>query len=134
MLNGYRVLDCTGPIGWLASRLLADLGADVVKIEAPGADLSDVAWQANNVNKRLLSLDINDKEGKKAFDRLVKKADFLFESATPGTREADRLFSPTRLRRLNRGLIHVSVTPFGDRKSTRLNSSHVSESRMPSSA
>jgi crotonobetainyl-CoA:carnitine CoA-transferase CaiB-like acyl-CoA transferase len=113
MLDGYLVLDCTGRLGWLAARLLADLGADVVKIELPGAPLDDVDWQANNVNKRLLTLDWGQKAGKAAFDRLVKKADFLFETAQPGSKDAKTVFSPTRLRRLNRDLIHVSITPFG---------------------
>jgi benzylsuccinate CoA-transferase BbsE subunit len=37
MLGGYLVVDCSGRLGWLAGRILADLGADVVKVEPPGA-------------------------------------------------------------------------------------------------
>ena len=40
LLEPYRVLDCTGQLGWLAGRILADLGADVIKIEPPGGSPS----------------------------------------------------------------------------------------------
>lgn len=112
MLGGYRVLDCTDRLGWLAGRILADLGADVVKVEPPGATLDDPDWQANNVNKRLLTLDLDDVAGRGAFRRLVEGADFLFETAAPGS-AAFRLFDPDTLSSGNPRLIHVSVTPFG---------------------
>ena len=83
MLEPYRVLDCTGRLGWLTGRLLADLGADVVKIERPGAALDSSAWRADNVNKRLLSLDLASESGKAAFRRLAATADFLLETADP---------------------------------------------------
>lgn len=111
MLNAYRVLDLSNRTGWLAGRLLADLGADVIKVEAPGASIDDPDWQAYNVNKRLLRLDLETPEGQSGFDRLIGGIDILIESATPGERA--RCLDPTRLRNLNRRLIHVSVTPFG---------------------
>lgn len=113
LLDGYRILDCTNQLGWLAARLLADLGADVIKVESPGAAVDAVDWQANNINKRLLVLDLKSRAGKATFDRLVKKADFLFETAQPGSKDADTLFSPSRLKKLNRKLIHVSLTAYG---------------------
>ncbi len=112
LLEPLRVLDCTGRLGWLAGRLLADLGADVIKIEPPGADLSAPDWRANNVNKRLLSLDLEGEAGRAVFLRLAKEADFLLETAQPGT-ELAAFFDPEKLRTANPGLIHVSVTPFG---------------------
>ncbi len=112
MLRDYRVLDCTGRPGWLAGRILADLGGDVIKVEPPGARLDDPDWQANNVNKRLLTLDLNDDAGRGAFHRMVEGADFLFETAAPGSAAA-RLFDPDALRSANPRLIHVSLTPFG---------------------
>lgn len=112
MLKGYRVLDCTGELGWLAGRLLADLGCNVVKIEPPGADLSAPAWRGNNAGKRLLSLDLSSKAGKAAFLKLAAKADFLLETAQPGS-DLAKLFDIDALRELNPKLIHVSVTPFG---------------------
>ena len=112
MLGPYRVLDCTGPLGWLTGRLLADLGADVIKIEPPGAKLDDPGWRANNVNKRLLTLDLGDEAGRDAFRRLARDTDFLLESAAPGSAAAG-LFDPDILIAANPKLIHVSVTPFG---------------------
>lgn len=53
MLRSVRVIDATERLGWLAGRLLADLGARVTKVEAPGADVSSPHWRALNINKRL---------------------------------------------------------------------------------
>lgn len=112
MLSGYRVLDLSKRFGWLAGRLLADLGADVIRIEPPGADVERTDWRACHVNKRLLRLDLDDADGRAAFDRLVAHADILIESAQPPDAESE-LLDPDRLGRLNPRLIHVSVTPFG---------------------
>ncbi|APR05892.1 CoA transferase [Thauera chlorobenzoica] len=112
MLSAYRVLDLSNRIGWLAGRLLADLGADVIKIEAPGMPVDDPDWQAYNVNKRLLRLDLETPEGRSQFDHLIDHTDILVESAQPGTPFASWL-DPERLRQRNSRLIQVSVTPFG---------------------
>lgn len=110
MLRGYRILDCTTRIGWLTGRLLADLGADVVKLELPDADVGSSRWRAFNVNKRLLRL--NYREHQDELDRLIRGVDVLIESARPGTGDAER-FDPDRVRRLNPRLVHVTITPFG---------------------
>ena len=112
LLEPYRVLDCTGQLGWLTGRFLADLGADVIKIEPPGASLDAPGWRADNVNKRLLTLDLTSDSGKSLFRKLAAQVDFLVETAQPGTDEA-RLFDPATLRAANPKLIHVSITPFG---------------------
>jgi benzylsuccinate CoA-transferase BbsE subunit len=112
LLEPYRVLDCTGQLGWLTGRLLADLGADVIKIEPPGAPLNAPDWRANNANKRLLSLDLESEAGRGAFLKLAAEADFLLETAGPGSTLAE-FFDPDTLRRANPRLIHVSITPFG---------------------
>jgi crotonobetainyl-CoA:carnitine CoA-transferase CaiB-like acyl-CoA transferase len=112
ILAPYRVLDCTGELGWLTGRFLADLGCDVVKIEPPGVDLSAPAWRGANANKRLLTLDLTTDAGKGAFLRLAVKADFLLETAPPGSALA-ALFDINKLQAANPKLIHVSVTPFG---------------------
>ncbi len=112
LLEPYRVLDCTGQLGWLAGRLLADMGADVIKIEPPGASLDSPDWRANNANKRLLSLDLETEAGRAAFLKLAADADFLLETALPGSPQAD-FFDPDKLRAANPRLIQVSVTPFG---------------------
>src|SRR5512140_3466056 len=111
MLQGYRVVDCTSELGWLAGRLLADLGADVVKIEPPGEDvLASTAWQACNVNKRLLRLDVSMPPGAANRERLLALADVLIEAGSP--RDAT-LLDPVALHERHPHLVHVSVTPFG---------------------
>ncbi|MDH3240295.1 MAG: CoA transferase [Alphaproteobacteria bacterium] len=112
LLEPLRVLDCTGELGWLAGRLLADLGADVIKIEPPGANLSAPDWRATNANKRMLSLDLDNEDGRGAFLRLCAEADFLLETAQPGT-ELCTFLDPGQLQATNPRLIHVSITPFG---------------------
>lgn len=112
MLAAYRILDVSNRAGWLAGRLLADLGADVIKVEAPGADIEGADWQAYNVNKRLLRLDLETIGGQVAFDRLIAGIDVLIESAQPSDPCA-RCFGVERLKQINPRLIHVSVTPFG---------------------
>src|SRR3972149_10228118 len=86
MLRGCVVLDCTGRLGWLAGRLLADLGAEVSKLEVPGADVSSSDWCALNVNKRLVRIDPSDPGGGRALDQLAASADILI--ATPRARSA----------------------------------------------
>lgn len=112
MLSVYRVLDLSDRVGWLAGRLLADLGADVIKVEAPGVSIEGADWQAYNVNKRLLRLDFQTVAGQLAFDRLIAGFDVLIESAQPSDPCA-RYFGVERLKQINPRLIHVSVTPFG---------------------
>lgn len=112
MLSAYRVLDVSNRVGWLAGRLLADLGADVIRIEAPGVSIENSDWQAYHVNKRLLRMDLQTSDGCLAFDRLIAGVDVLIESAHPGDAEA-RFLDWSRLRQLNRRLIQVSITPFG---------------------
>lgn len=112
MLSAYRVLDLSNRVGWLAGRLLADLGADVIKVEGPGVAIDAPDWQAYNVNKRLLRLDLETSEGRSQFDRLIDHVDILIESVLPGEPAAAWL-DPARLRQRNPRLIQVSVTPFG---------------------
>jgi len=98
MLGGLRVLDCTGPLGWFAGRLLADLGAEVVKLET--ADRTSAAWRAFNINKCIVP--------DARLEQLAAGADVLL--ATPESREA---LDPGRLASLNPRLIVVAITPFG---------------------
>jgi len=112
MLEAYRILDVSNRIGWLAGRLLADLGADVIRIERPEVDIGHSDWQANHVNKRLLRLDLRTPSGRAAFDRLLAGVDVLIDSTQPGDADAGH-FDWNRLKALNPRLIQVSVTPFG---------------------
>lgn len=112
MLEEYKVLDCSDQLGWLAGRVLADLGADVYKVEPKDAQIDNPVWQGYNVNKQLVTLDLSRPEFKHKFDQLVSKMDMLI--VCPKFDEySEELFSYERLRKLNPRLIVVSITPFG---------------------
>ena len=113
MLGVYRVLDCTERLGWLAGRILADLGADVVKVEPPGwGGAANIDWRAYNANKRILALDLDAEAGRGVLLRLIEDADFLIETAPPGSAAAG-IFDFEALSLRNPRLIQVSITPFG---------------------
>jgi crotonobetainyl-CoA:carnitine CoA-transferase CaiB-like acyl-CoA transferase len=112
MLGCYKVVDLSGRLGWLAGRILADLGADVIKVEAPGANLDDAEWRALNFNKQLLRLDTAKRSSQRLIERMLTDVDILIETASPGD-PADGWLDPKRLSALSPDLIHVSITPFG---------------------
>jgi len=127
MLSPYTVLDLTDDRGELASMVLGDLGADVIKVEPPmgsssrrmGLFLEDAPeperslhFFAFNRNKRGITLDLTTEASRRVFLRLVEKADFLIESARPG--EMDELgLGFDALRRVNPLLVYVAITAFG---------------------
>ena len=100
MLRGVRVLDLTERLGWLAGRLLADCGARVVKLEAPGADLSSPHWRALNVNKQLL------RGGVERLPQLAAEADIVLATPSPAQFEFFRSQSAGKR-------VVVCITPFG---------------------
>jgi len=127
LLGSYRVLDLTDEKGFLCGKILADLGADVIKIEKPGGDESrklgpfyrdipdpekSLYWFAYNLNKRGITLDIESRDGQQIFKRLVKTADFVIESFTPDYLDGIGL-GYTALSKINPRLIMTSITPFG---------------------
>jgi crotonobetainyl-CoA:carnitine CoA-transferase CaiB-like acyl-CoA transferase len=123
-LAGVRVLDLARIIaGPLASLYLADLGADVIKVERPTGDemraYGPEKWQgvgstflALNRNKRSVTLDLNDGQGREALLKLVADADVLIESYRPGIMARWGL-TFDRLREVNSALIYCSITGFG---------------------
>ncbi len=127
-LADIRVLDLTGPQAELTGRILADLGAEVVKIEPPngcgsrrrppfvagreGDIESSLFWQAFGLGKRSVVLDLHATGDRASFLELVRGADIVIESAVPGELEALGL-GPEDLAAINPSLLHVSVTPFG---------------------
>jgi crotonobetainyl-CoA:carnitine CoA-transferase CaiB-like acyl-CoA transferase len=126
-LDGVRVLDVCDESALFATRILADLGADVVLVEPPGGSrarrlapfLDDVPGPErscvhlhHNANKRSAVLDLETSDGRAAFHALVGRADVVVETAPPA-RAAALGLDPADLRTRNPGLIHVSVTPFG---------------------
>jgi benzylsuccinate CoA-transferase BbsE subunit len=115
LLERYRVLDLTGPLGFLCGKILGDLGADVIKIEPPGGDpgrTQNFFWLSYNANKRGITLDIESEPGRQILIRMAKTADFVLESFAPGTMENWGLGYGS-LRQQNPGLILVSITPYG---------------------
>jgi len=110
MLNGVKVLDCAAPLGWLAGRVLADMGAEVLRVEAPDADVSGCEWRALNVNKRLLRIDCASRP--EEFDRLAENTDILIATPYAGD-DAAKLCDFDRLSRVNPRLIVTAITPFG---------------------
>lgn len=134
-LREMRVLDLAGPPGVYCGKLMAGMGADVIKVEPPGGDPMrneppflkqasapffnkreapghSLAWLHFNAGKRSVTLDVSTPRGATLLRRLAQKADVLLETFSPGFLDAldlgyDSLSSP------NPGLIHVSITPFG---------------------
>jgi len=126
-LAGFRVLDLTTEAGFLAGKLLADLGADVIKVEPPGGDPArrrgpfvggiegperSVLWLALNGGKRGITLDLEDSREREALLALVEGADAVIESSGPGLLEA-RGLGWDILRARNSDLVLCRISPFG---------------------
>ena len=127
LLESFRVLDLTDHRGFFCGKVLADLGADVIKVEKPGGDpdrwigpfhMDDadpeksLHWFAYNMNKRSITLDIETSDGKTLFMRLAENADFIIESYSPGHMNEIAL-SYDVLSKVNPRLIMTSITAFG---------------------
>ena len=122
-LAGIRVLDFSRVLaGPFAGRMLADLGADVVKVEPPGGDTTRL-WGADiggnpgyyhqqNVNKRNVSIDLSLPRGGELARQLAAQADIVIENFRPGV--AHRLgIGYAALREVNPALIMLSISGFG---------------------
>jgi crotonobetainyl-CoA:carnitine CoA-transferase CaiB-like acyl-CoA transferase len=126
-LEGIRVLDLTGVVsGPFATMFLADQGADVLKIEPIGGDITrrsratiDSAGEfsalfiSSNRGKRSLSIDVKSDAGRKVLARLVARADVLVQNFRPGTMERLGL-GADELRKRHPRLIYVSISGVGD--------------------
>ena len=121
-LQGVRVVEMGQLIaGPFCGQLLGDMGADVVKIEAPGQGDPmrqwgqqgfPLFWEVLGRNKRTVSADLRKPEGQDLARRLIEGADILIENFRPGTLEKWNL-GPDDLQKLNKGLIIVRVSGFG---------------------
>lgn len=127
MLNHCRVLDLTDDKGFLAGKVLADLGVDVIKIEPPGGDPSrmrsafwkdipdpekSLYWFAYNAGKRGITLNLELARGREIFIKLAGNADFVIESFAPDY--LDNLgIGYTDISKLYPKIIWASITPFG---------------------
>ena len=128
IMKGVRVLDLTNVLaGPFATLHLALLGAEVIKIERPGSgdlarklgtmtELNDqnmgTSFLAQNANKKSVTLNTKDPQGKEIFLELVKSADVLVENFRPGV--MDRLgLGYAALKEINPGLVYCAISGFG---------------------
>jgi len=123
-LEGVRVLDFTRVLsGPHATRMLCDLGADVVKVEQPTGDLTRFSsprvnsnatyFIQQNVGKRNISLDLTKPEAVEIIKQLIEKCDVLIENFRPGVMARLRLDEKT-LRKKNPRLVYASITGYGN--------------------
>jgi len=128
ILEGLQVLDLADEKASFCSKLLADLGARVIKIERPGGDPSrkvgpfledlpnperSLSFLDNNTNKLGITLNLEYKDGKEIFYKLLQKTDVVVESFPPDYLRQKGLGFDV-LSRVNLKLIQVSVTGFGE--------------------
>lgn len=124
-LEGVRVLDCSQILaGPFCSMLLADMGADVIKIEKPNGgddtrrmgppfiDTEAAAFLAMNRNKRSIVLNFKEQSGVQAMKTLVKDADIVIENYRTGTMARLGL-GYEDLKNINPGIIYCSISGFG---------------------
>lgn len=124
-LDGVRIIDLSSIVsGPMATSILADQGAEVIKIEQPGVgDLTRYMGPSRgglasifttvNRNKRSIALNLRSADGKALLHRLVETADVVVQNFRPGV--ADRMgIGHEELRRLRPELIYVSISGFGD--------------------
>ncbi|MDY7019511.1 MAG: CoA transferase, partial [Chloroflexota bacterium] len=127
LLSSYRALDISDERGSLCGKVLGDLGADVIKIEPPGGDSArnigpfyhdipepekNLNWFFYNMNKRGITLNVEIQDGQEIFRQLVKKADIVIESFSPGYMDGLSL-GYGALKEINPSIIMASITPFG---------------------
>ena len=125
--SDLKILDLTNEFGGYCTKLFADLGADVLKIEPPQGDStrrigpffgdradddSSLYYLYLNTNKKSMTLDLETKSGQDIFRELVKTYDIVVESTAPGYLSGLGL-GYEQLKEVNPRLIMTSITPFG---------------------
>jgi crotonobetainyl-CoA:carnitine CoA-transferase CaiB-like acyl-CoA transferase len=123
-LDGVRVLDLTSMIsGPVATMMLADQGADVIKVEPLSGDLVrqmgpnrgglTATFISSNRSKRSLAIDLKVREGMALLERLIPTADVFVQNFRPGA--IDRMgLSEARVRELRADVVYVSISGFGE--------------------
>lgn len=127
MLSGYHIIDLSDDKGLFCGKLLADLGAEVVKVERPGGDPArmigpfyqddphpdkSLFWFAFCQGKKGITLNLEEPRGRELLKQLAAKADALVESFPTGYLDSLGL-GYDALREVNPSLVFTSVTPFG---------------------
>jgi len=123
-LSGMRVVDLTRIVsGPFCTMLLADMGAEVIKIETPGRGdplrnqgvIKDgLSWYyaSFNRNKKSMTLDLRSAEGKYILIRLIRKSDVVVDNYRPGVMQQMGL-DYARLKKINPGIIYCGISGFG---------------------
>ena len=123
-LQGVKVVEMGQLIaGPFCGKTLGEFGADVIKIEAPGAgdplrnwrlikEGTSVWWQVQSRNKRSVALDLRQKEAQDLARQLIAEADVLVENFRPGTLEGWGM-SPEELHAINPGLVILRISGYG---------------------
>lgn len=127
-LTGVRVLEVANELGEYCGKLLAGLGADVVKVEPPGGEVTrtygpfyhdkphpdrSLHFWHYNLGKRSIILDLDAEDGQEAFQTLAAAADVIIDTRPIGWME-QRGVGADRLRTEHPNLIYVRISPFGD--------------------
>lgn len=126
MLQGIRILDLSDESGFLAGKILGDMGADVIKLEPPAGDPArrgpflgeiedperSLLWLALNTSKRGITLDLDQPRGTELFAALAATADVVLETGRPGAL-AERGIGWEALRADHPRLTWCAITPFG---------------------
>jgi itaconate CoA-transferase len=124
LLTGTRVLACeNGLAGPLCTRLLADLGADVVKIERPGVGDVTRGWDSvargessgfvwMNRGKRSVALDLKDEASRPALEALIRASDVFVQNFTPGWAARHEVDEPA-VRTLRPDIVYTEVSGYG---------------------
>jgi crotonobetainyl-CoA:carnitine CoA-transferase CaiB-like acyl-CoA transferase len=123
-LQGVRVVACsTAQAGTVPYMLMADLGAEVIKVEVPGIGdnsrgstvlpgLPSTYFETNNRGVKSLTLDLKTEDGREILRRLVARADIFGQNFRPGAAEKNG-FGYEELRRVNPRLVYVSISGYG---------------------
>ena len=127
MLSGIRLIDLSDEKGHFCTKLLADMGATVIKVEKPGGDATrmigpfwggspnperSLSFLYHNINKQDMTLNIEYPADRAVFTQLIKQTDVLVESFSPGYLEELGLGYDS-LKEMNQRLIMASITGFG---------------------
>ena len=125
-LSGVRAVTCsTAQAGTVPYMMMADLGAEVIKVEVPGVgDGSRTAgelrgeissfFETNNRGVKSVTLDLKSEEGRKILHRLIETADIFGQNFRPGAAEKNG-FGYEELKKINPKLVYVSVSGYGQR-------------------
>lgn len=135
-LSGIRILDLSRLLpGAYASQMMADFGADVLKVEEPGSgdygrfmpphgpNGMSLYFLAINRNKRSMTLNLKSQQGREIFLRLVRESDVVLESFRPGVLERLGL-GYEQLKEVNKGIIYCAISGYGQDGPYRLRAGH----------